>query len=185
MQKYLPLLTLLFLVTLIAFSTYKLNNKQNSKQDSNPQGLEDNSFGFSKVRISLPEFSLVDLFDEEETFSKKDLKKKYSIINFFASWCTTCHAEHEVLLRLRDENLVDIYGIAWRDIDENTITYLRSNGNPYTKVAKDNAGLFTKITGIKAVPETLIINPEGNVIARYRGNLQEFSIDEIKRIVKK
>ncbi len=179
MQKYLPFLTLVFLISLITISTYKLSKKQ---EDNKPQATSD--VHFNKEKIILPEFSLPDLYAENSYFSKKDLiKKKYSLINFFASWCTTCRAEHEILLRLKSEGIIDMYGIAWRDIDENTKSYLSSSGNPFDKVAKDNAGLFTKITGIMAVPETLIIDQDGNVIMRYRGNLQDFSIDEIRNII--
>ena len=185
MQKFLPFLTLLFLVSLIGISTYKLNEKQEISEElqasNNPDEI---NIHFVKTNIQLPEFSLVDLFNDKEEFSKKNLIGKYSIVNFFASWCTTCRAEHEILLRLKDEKIVDIYGIAWRDIDDNTKKFLAENGNPYSKIAKDNAGLFTKITGIEAVPETLIIDPKGNVVMRYRGNLQDFSIDEIKRFIK-
>lgn len=186
MKKFLPFLTLLFLVSLIAISTYNLNKKQEIEQDlQNSFGTEKSDVHFAKVKIVLPEFSLADLFDENETFSKKDLMGKYSVVNFFASWCTTCHAEHQILLALQSQDIVDVYGVAWRDIDENTKDYLRKNGNPYKKVAKDSQGLFTRITGIEAVPETLIIDPKGNVVMRYRGNLQEFSIDEIKDFIKK
>jgi cytochrome c biogenesis protein CcmG/thiol:disulfide interchange protein DsbE len=128
---------------------------------------------------------LPDLFDENRDFSKKQLIGKYSIVNFFASWCTTCRAEHEILMRLKDENIVDIYGVAWRDIDENTKDYLSRHGNPFKMVAKDNQGLFSKIINIEAIPETLIVDKEGNVVMRYQGNLQDFSVDEIREFLRK
>jgi len=185
MKNFIPFLTLVFLISLIGLSTYNLNKKQEVEQE--PQNLSDSTesnLHFVKTKIILPEFSLPDLFDENQNFSKKNLLGKYSIINFFASWCTTCRAEHDVLLRLQSEGIVDLYGIAWRDIDENTKDYLKKSGNPFKIIAKDSQGLFTKITGIQAVPETLIIDPSGNVVMRYRGNLQEFSIDEIKAFLK-
>jgi cytochrome c biogenesis protein CcmG/thiol:disulfide interchange protein DsbE len=186
MQKFIPFFILLFLVSLIGISTYKLNQKQEISQDLQTS-VEPDEFNihFTKVNIELPEFSLPDLFNDDENFSKKDLIGKYSVINFFASWCTTCRAEHEVLLRLRDSKIVDIYGVAWRDIDDKTKEYLQESGNPFTKIAKDNAGLFSKITGIEAVPETVIVDPKGKIVMRYRGNLQDFSIEEIEKFIKR
>ena len=185
MQKFLPFLTLIFLVSLITLSTYKLNKKQEDAQDSQqPFSSTESSVNFVKTKIILPDFSLPDLFDENQNFSKKDLTGKYSLVNFFASWCTTCRAEHEILLKLQSEKIIDIYGIAWRDIDENTKSYLEESGNPFKRVAKDSRALFTKITGIEAVPETLIIDPKGNVVMRYRGTLQDFSIDEIREFLR-
>lgn len=181
MKKFLPFLILVLLVGTITLSTYKLNKKQEA-----PQGQFDESrIHFVKTKITLPEFSLADLFDENQSFSKKDLIGKYSVINFFASWCTTCRAEHEILMELQKEGIIDLYGIAWRDIDENTKKFLEKNGNPYKKTAKDGMGLFNKITGIEAIPETVIIDKEGNIVRRLQGNLQEFSIDEIKEFLQK
>lgn len=186
MKKFLPVLTLIFLVSLVGFSTYKLNQKQRLTQElEQTYGVDDPDVTFAKVSISLPEFSLADLFDEDGSFSNQDLIGKFSVINFFASWCTTCKAEHEILLRLQSEGIVDIYGVAWRDIDDSTRNYLRAAGNPYKKVAKDGQGLFTRITGIQAVPETVIVDPKGRIVMRYRGNLQDFSIDEIRNFLKK
>jgi len=128
MKKFLPFIILFALLALVGFSTYKLNNKQEKNQES--ADSSDFNVGFEKIRITLPEFSFPDLYDENQDFSKKDLIGKYSIINFFASWCTTCHAEHEILLKLQSENILDIYGVAWRDIDVKTKEYLEKNGNP-------------------------------------------------------
>lgn len=185
MKKFLPFLTLIFLVGLIGLSTYNLNRKQEVEQDlpSSTSSQSDN-IHFAKEKIILPEFSLPDLFDENSDFSKKDLIGHYSVINFFASWCTTCRAEHDLLLKLKNEDIVEIYGIAWRDIDNNSKALLKNSGNPFNRVAKDSRGLFTKIIGIQAVPETLVIDPKGNVVMRYRGNLQDFSLDEIRDVVK-
>ncbi len=184
MKRFLPFLTLIFFAILITAATYKSSQKHdNGAISEDLTSVEESDIHFSEVKISLPDFSLPNLFDESKNFSKKDLIGKYSVINFFASWCTTCRAEHEILLRLHDENIVDIYGIAWRDIDKNTKKYLEKNGNPYKGIAKDNKGLFTKITGIEAIPETLIVDENGVVVRRYRGNLQDFSIDEIKEFL--
>lgn len=184
MKKYLPFLILISLVTLIGISTYQLYKKQHMEEElQNSFGNEKSDIHFAKTKIILPEFALGSLFDGNEELSKKDLIGKYSLVNFFASWCTTCRAEHEILLRLKSENIIDMYGIAWRDIDENTKDYLQKSGNPFKKIGKDTQGLFSRITGIGAVPETLIIDPNGNVILRYRGNLQDFSIDEIKEFL--
>lgn len=181
MNKFLPFLTLVFLVGLIAIATYNLSYKQKTPASENSAEY---GVHFVKTNIALPDFSLPGLFDERDGFSKKDLSKnKYSIINFFASWCTTCRAEHEILLRLKSEKIIEIYGIAWHDIASNARDYLAQSGNPFTKVAKDSSGIFTKVAGLQALPETWIVDEEGTVVMRFRGNLQEFSIDEIKQFL--
>ena len=182
-NKFLPLILLFSFIVMIGVSTYKINAKQHKNNKNETTKNASNIGSFFKVDILLPDFSLSDLSNQKDYFSKKDLIGKYSVINIFASWCVTCQAEHEILMRLKQEG-IDIYGIAWRDINENTKKYLEENGNPFVKIASDNKGLFGKIIGIKAVPETLIIDKEGRVVMRYQGNLQDFSIDEIKSFVK-
>lgn len=172
---------LVFLLSLIAISTYKLNEKQSNKILGNEA---DFGIHFVKSEIALPDFSLPNLFADEEVFSNKDLaEKKYSLINFFASWCATCRAEHEVLMKLKNSGTVDIYGVAWHDISENTKNYLSQSGNPFKKVAVDSKGILGSTTAIKAIPETWIVDNKGKIIWIFRGNLQEFSLGEIQNII--
>lgn len=183
MKKFIPFFILIVLIFLIGLATYNINKKQDNLQTGSSANSDEFSPHFIARKILLPEFSLPDLFDENKNFSKKDLIGKYSVVNFFASWCTTCRAEHEVLMRLKDEGIVEIYGVAWRDIDESTKKYLKENGNPFKSVAKDSRGLFTQIAGINAIPETFIIDPKGDVVMSYKRNLQEFAVEEIANFI--
>lgn len=181
MNRFLPFLILIFLLGLIAVSTYNLNKQQDVKTSENN---EEFGIHFVKSEIALPDFSLPNLNRDEEEFSKRDFRgKKYSLINFFASWCTTCRAEHEILLRLKKSGIVDMYGVAWHDISSNAQNYLQQHGNPFKKVANDAKGSLGQESLIQAIPETWIVNEDGIVIWRFRGNLQDFSIEEIQRIV--
>ncbi len=176
MKKFLPLIALIALIIAMTIATYKLNkNAQNSAEISY----------FQRTNLEIENFELPNLFNEEKNFSKEDLKGEVSLISFFASWCTTCKAQHEILMKMQQEKLIKIYGIAWRDIKENTKNYLENSGNPFAKCAIDSKGLFSKIGNVNAVPETWIVNKNARVIAKYRGNLQEFNIAEIKEILKK
>lgn len=198
MNKFIPLAILFVVIFLIAIATRNLSNKQsdnatNSQEISSTQEVEDSGerkedsgseINFSKADIDLPEFSIPDLLEKGKNFSKKDLIGKYTIINVFASWCGTCRMEHDLLINLQTEAIADLYGIAWRDIDKNTTKYLQQNGNPFSKVGVDNKGIFSKFLDLEAVPETWLINPKGKIVLRLKGNLQEFSIDEIKRYIR-
>jgi len=198
MNKFIPLAILFVVIFLIAIATRNLSNKQSdnatnsqeisssTNEDSNDLRKEDggSDINFTEVEIDLPDFSIPDLFEAGKTFSKKDLIGKYTIINVFASWCATCRMEHDTLIRMQAEAVADLYGIAWRDIDKNTLKYLQQNGNPFSKVGADNKAIFSKITNIEAVPETWLVNPKGKIVLRLKGNLQEFSVDEIKRYIR-
>jgi hypothetical protein len=49
---------------------------------------------------------------------------------------------------------------------------------------QDNKAIFSKFLDLEAVPETWLVNPKGKIVLRLRGNLQEFSVDEIKRYIR-
>lgn len=180
MKKFLPLVILVILIVAIAVATYRINEQTLTDLDSG-----DDIIHFSAVEIKLPEFELPDLFDESKNFSNADLRSNYHMVSFFASWCSTCRAQHDILMRIKNENIIDIHGIAWRDIKENTKSYLEKSGNPYKKVALDSKAQFGKIAEINAVPETWIVDKEGVIVLRYRGNLQDFAVEEIKNFLEK
>ncbi len=174
-KQFIPLIALLVVVILISIAIFKIYKKQRVSNND-----------FSKIDITLPNFELPIIDDPNQVFSANDLREKYSLINIFASWCVTCIYEHQILLDIKEQNFIDLYGVAWHDIDANTTKYLEKNGNPFVKVIVDKKGFFTKIIGLKAVPETLLIGPDLKIILRFQGNLQQYMIDEIKnRIAQK
>jgi len=192
MNKFIPLAILLTFLLIIFYAVNNISKNHNdnatyldeASQEDNIDKVREGGVNFSETAINLPDFVLTDLNDSSKNFTKKDLLGKYTILNFFASWCSTCIAEHDILLRIQSEAVADLYGIAWRDINENTVKFLQKSGNPFSKVGADNKAIFSEIANIEAVPETWLVNPKGQVVLRLKGNLHDFSIDEIKQYLK-
>ncbi len=91
------------------------------------------------------------------------------LVNFFASWCVPCKAEHAVLTRLTREHGVTLYGVNYKDKAEDARRWLNDLGNPYSRIGWDISGRAGIEWGISGVPETFVIRGDGVVVYRYVG----------------
>ncbi len=96
-----------------------------------------------------------------------------ALINFFASWCTPCRAEHEVLMELSEKHNLPIYGIAYKDKKRDTDRYLKELGNPYKKIGRDEKGRAFIDWGLSGVPETFLIDSDNMIRYHHAGVLLE------------
>jgi cytochrome c biogenesis protein CcmG/thiol:disulfide interchange protein DsbE len=93
-------------------------------------------------------------------------KGKLVAINFFASWCLPCRAEHPFLKQLSAEFGVPVIGIAWKDKPEAARAFLAELGDPYVATGADENGRTGIDFGLSGVPETFLVDQDG--IVRYR-----------------
>ena len=92
------------------------------------------------------------------------------MVNFFASWCVPCRAEHAFLTDLAARSGVPLYGINHRDKPEDAVAWLAELGNPYRRIGAD-AGRAAVEWGVTGVPETFIIDGAGRIRYHHRGPL--------------
>lgn len=107
------------------------------------------------------------LFDAptETAFDTHEWMGRPYIINFFASWCVPCHAEHEVLSDMQKHLHLPLIGINYKDKPENLHHFINQSGNPYLAIAVDTNGHTGIDWGLTGVPETFVIDAKG--IIRY------------------
>lgn len=142
----------------------------------NPRHESDDSPMIGKMA---PAFDLPDLLVEGQRFSRDDLLGKVSLVNVWATWCPSCRAEHDVLMRLAATGEIPIFSINWKDRMESggsreaAIQWLQRLGNPYLKTGDDGdnvAGLEWAVTG---APETFLTDVEGRICERITGPLND------------
>lgn len=98
-----------------------------------------------------------------------DWRGKPVFLNFFASWCVPCRAEHPVITELRRKTSAPVIGVGHMDRVEDTQKLLAAHGNPYTLVLEDKYGKGGKAWGVRGVPESFIIDAQGIVVWNHRG----------------
>ena len=93
-------------------------------------------------------------------------------MNFFASWCPPCRAEHPVLTALADAG-APLYGVNYRDRLEQAVAFLDELGNPYDRIGRDEQARNGRDWGVVAMPETFFIDNDGVVVLHFRGPVTE------------
>jgi cytochrome c biogenesis protein CcmG/thiol:disulfide interchange protein DsbE len=92
------------------------------------------------------------------------------LVNFWASWCPPCRAEHPTLTALSAEG-IRVVGVNMMDDPENALAFLAEAGNPFAGVAYDPKGKTRLEWGVTAPPETFILRGDGTVAYKFIGPL--------------
>ena len=128
---------------------------------------------------NLPNFSSINLYDTKEVLLSESLKGKYTLINFFASWCTPCRSEHHLFFKIKKEiPELFILGFSHKDDLDDSKKYLEEEGNPYSFVGIDNNGKIAFDFGVFGLPETFIINEDKKIIYKHTGPLTKKIIED-------
>lgn len=101
----------------------------------------------------------------------------YVVVNFFASWCDPCREEAPLLNRLqrRLAGKGTIVGVAWNDTVEDARAFVREHDMRFP-ILRDVDGAFAQAYGVKGMPETFVIDPQGRIVALRRSQLTPQSI---------
>ncbi|MDO9270302.1 MAG: TlpA disulfide reductase family protein [Methylobacter sp.] len=137
-----------------------------------------------KTGISaLPEFNLPDLSDHQHNIS--EWRGKILVINFWATWCPPCLKEIPGFIALQEQYAdqgVQFIGIALEDKEPVTKYAAESKINYPILLGGDNGIALAHQLGnsVDAVPYTLIVDRQGQIISRHPG---EFSKEQILEVI--
>mgnify|MGYP001239327103 FL=1 len=157
MNRIIHLLPLAFFIVLVV----ALHNFLDKEDDQLASALLDKSF---------PTFSLPSL-ETQELVENRDLSKLPALVNVWATWCITCRVEHPFLMKLKQESVINIYGINYKDQKKKAIDLLEKIGNPYEFSIFDQKGILAIDLGVYGAPETFLIDQKGVIKVRHVGAL--------------
>jgi peroxiredoxin len=120
--------------------------------------------------------------------SKKtaDLKGKVTLVNFWATSCTTCVAEMprivETYEKYKDKGYETLAVAMQYDPPSYVVNYAQTRKLPF-KVAIDNTGAVAKAWGdVQLTPTTYVVNRQGEIVKRYVG---EPDFAELHRLIER
>ena len=134
----------------------------------------------------IPQFT-VSTFKENQKLTNKQIfdNKKYTLINFWASWCSPCRKEHSILLELSKIKNLNLLGINYKDDKENAQKFLTELGNPFNFMGVDQDGKNLIAFGIYGIPESILVNQKKIIIKKFIGPLNKEDFEIILNEVKK
>ncbi len=134
-------------------------------------GLDPKKLPSPLIGKAFPNLQVED-FNTAEIYAVGDkLQGKISLVNVWASWCTTCRAEHEMLMHIAKTNSLQILGINYKDTKKDGNIFLARLGNPYDLIVFDQLGKLGLELGVYATPETFIIDQQGIIRFKRIGEL--------------
>ena len=131
-----------------------------------------------------PESTFVLLDGSRKTTA--DMKGKVTLVNFWATSCTTCVAEMPRIISTYDKYKAqgyDTVAVAMSyDPPSYVVNYAQTRQLPF-QVAIDNTGAVAKAWGdVQLTPTTFVVNRRGEIVKRYVG---EPDFAELHRLIEK
>ena len=116
--------------------------------------------------IYTPKDFTLSIYKKEQSMSLKDLKGKKTLINFWASWCTSCIEEIPILHKLKvskgskDYNFIAINA---GDSKKKIKKFIKRYKYNYMTLMDKNRSV-SKSWGVTNLPITLVLDEDGKII---------------------
>ena len=135
-------------------------------------------------RAAAPESTFVLLDGSSQTTA--DLRGKVTLVNFWATSCTTCVAEMPEIVATYDKfkgKGYETVAVAMQyDPPSYVVNFAETRKLPF-KVAIDNTGAVAQAWGdVKLTPTTFVVNKKGEIVKRYVGAP---NFDELHKLIEK
>ncbi|MEM7801374.1 MAG: TlpA disulfide reductase family protein [Chloroflexota bacterium] len=130
------------------------------------------------AEVEIPsDFSLMTLDGQEVTLS--DLRGKYVLVNFWATWCIPCRAEMPYLeeISIEHQDQLVILGINMGENEARVSAFIEEMGFTFP-ILLDPPNELTREHYVRGLPVSFVVGPDGTLVYRRIGEIlpEEFDL---------
>jgi cytochrome c biogenesis protein CcmG, thiol:disulfide interchange protein DsbE len=107
--------------------------------------------------------------------SLASLRGKVVVLNFWASWCVPCEVEAPLLERAQSQlerHDGTVLGVTYLDASPDSQAFARRYHLSYPNL-RDDTGVFAHSYGTDQLPESFIVDRQGEILAISRGEIDQ------------
>lgn len=108
--------------------------------------------------------------------SLADYRGDWVLLNVWASWCIPCREESPALDRFERENreAITVLGVDTRDLTDDALAFLEQYDITYDQL-RDASGEYADDLETTGVPESFLVDPDGNLVAHFPGPFRDLA----------
>ena len=131
------------------------------------------------VGKTAPSRELERLTGPDGTAHLSDFRGKWTLVNFWATWCPPCKAEAPLLQSFWERHRaqgVQVVGVDLNDPTDDALKFVKDEGLTYPQL-RDSSGYWYDHYSGAGLPQSFLLDPSGKIAVVHLGQVDQAILD--------